>query len=109
MSHWEGELTTGRSNKSAIATLVERASGALMLVHLPGTHTTEVTVTALTTAFTALTAGRCRSLTYDWGPEMADHSLLSAATGMPVFFADAQPMATRQQRVLQLADAAVLR
>jgi IS30 family transposase len=60
-----------------------------MLVHLPGAHTTEVTVTALTTAFAALPAGLCRSLTWDRGTEMADHALLTAAIGMPVFFADA--------------------
>ena len=87
--HWEGDLITGRSNKSAIATLVERASGSLLLVHLPGAHTTEVTITALTGAFAALPAGLCRSLTWDRGTEMADHALLTKATGMPVFFADA--------------------
>ncbi|MEO5610383.1 MAG: IS30 family transposase, partial [Ornithinibacter sp.] len=80
--HWEGDLITGRSNRSAIATLVERASGALMLVHLPGTHTTEVTVSALTAVFTALPPGLCRSLTWDRGTEMADHALLTLATGM---------------------------
>lgn len=87
--HWGGDLITGRSNKSAITTLVERASGALLLVHLPGQHTTEVTVTAMTAAFTALPPGLCRSLTWDRGTEMGDHALLTLATGMPVFFADA--------------------
>lgn len=79
--HWEGDLITGRSNKSAIATLVERGSGALLLVHLPGQHTTEVTVTALTAALTALPAGLRRSLTWDRGTEMADHALLTQAPG----------------------------
>jgi len=52
--HWEGDLITGRANRSAIATLIDRASGYTMLVHLPGRHTAEVTSLALTAAFTAL-------------------------------------------------------
>jgi transposase, IS30 family len=33
---WEGDLITGRVNKSAIGTLVDRASRYVRLVHLPG-------------------------------------------------------------------------
>jgi IS30 family transposase len=86
--HWEGDLITGRSNRSAIATLVERASGYTMLVHLPGRHTAAVTSLALIAALTALPPGLRRSLTWDRGTEMADHDQLSAATGIGVFFAD---------------------
>ena len=86
--HWEGDLITGRANRSAIATLVERASGYTVLVHLPGAHTADVMSTALTAAFAALPATLRRSLTWDRGTEMADHAQLSAATGMGVFFAD---------------------
>jgi len=86
--HWEGDLITGRANRSAIATLVDRASGYTMLVHLPGRHTAEVTSLAMTAAFTALPTGLRRSLTWDRGTEMADHNQLSAATGIGVFFAD---------------------
>ena len=81
-------LITGRANRSAIATLVDRASGYTMLVHLPGRHTAEVTSLAMTAAFTALPTGLRRSLTWDRGTEMADHNQLSAATGIGVFFAD---------------------
>ena len=86
--HWEGDLITGRANRSAIATLVERASGTVMLVHLPGGHTAQVTSTALTAAFVALPQILCRSLTWDRGTEMADHAQLTTQTGMGVFFAD---------------------
>ena len=34
--HWEGDLITGASNRSAIGTLVDRASRYTILLHLPG-------------------------------------------------------------------------
>ena len=33
--HWEGDLIIGEANASAIGTLVERATGYLLLLHLP--------------------------------------------------------------------------
>ena len=86
--HWEGDLITGKANRSAIATLVERASGYTLLVHLPGRHTAEVTTVALIAALTALPPGLCRSLTWDRGTELADHQQVAAATGIELFFAD---------------------
>jgi IS30 family transposase len=86
--HWEGDLITGRANRSAIATVVERASGFTLLLHLPGVHTAEVTNDALTAAFNALPEALRRSLTWDRGTERTDHAQLTAATGLDVFFAD---------------------
>lgn len=86
--HWEGDLITGMANRSAIATLVERASGYTLLVHLPGRHTAEVTTAGLIAAFTALPPGLCRTLTWDRGTELADHQQVAAATGLEVYFAD---------------------
>ena len=39
--HWEGDLITGASNRSAIGTLVDRASRYTILLYLPGRHTAE--------------------------------------------------------------------
>ena len=37
--HWEGDLIIGERHRSAIGTLVERATGFVMLLHLPDDHT----------------------------------------------------------------------
>ena len=68
--------------------MVERASDFTLLVHLPGTHTAQVTKDALTAAFNALPDALRRSLTWDRGTAMTDHVQLTAATGLDVFFAD---------------------
>lgn len=86
--HWEGDLIIGRENRSAIATLVERSTRYLMLVHLPGTHTAPTVRDALTEAFEALPPSLKRSLTWDQGTEMAAHHAFTAATKVPVYFCD---------------------
>src|SRR5215470_9137494 len=87
--HWEGDLITGASNRSAIGTLVDRASRFTILVHLPGRrHTAEVVRDALIAALAALPAQLRRSLTWNQGKEMALHAEIAGALGMPVFFCD---------------------
>ena len=61
--HWEGDLITGASNRSAIGTLVDRASRYTILLHLPGRHTAEAVRDALIAALSALPAPLHRSLT----------------------------------------------
>ncbi len=64
--HWEGDLITGALNRSAIGTLVERASRFTILVHLPGLrHDAETVRDALVAAMAGLPAQLRRSLTWD--------------------------------------------
>ena len=86
--HWEGDLITGASNRSAIGTLVDRASRYTVLLHLPGRHTAEAVRDALIAAFCQLPPQLRRSLTWDQGKEMALHQQVTAALGMPVYFCE---------------------
>jgi len=85
--HWEGDLVIGKGS-SAMATLAERKSRFVMLVHLPKDHTAQTVAEALAGAITTLPAQLRRSLTWDQGKEMAEHARFSVATGVPVYFCD---------------------
>jgi IS30 family transposase len=85
--HWEGDLIFG-TRSSTVATLVERTSRFVMLVHLPGSHTADVVADALAAAIATLPEQLRRSLTWDQGKEMAEHARFSVATGVPVYFCD---------------------
>jgi transposase, IS30 family len=79
----------GRDNKSAIGTLVDRASRFTILLHVPGPrHTTETVTDSLIAALGQLPARLRQSLTWDQGKEMALHACITRALGMPVFFCD---------------------
>ncbi len=84
--HWEGDLITGELNRSAIGTLVDRATRLTILLHLPGRHTAEAVTDALVTALGQLPPQLRRSLTWDQGKEMALHRQISDRLEMPVFF-----------------------
>jgi transposase, IS30 family len=86
--HWDGDLITGASNRSAIGTLVDRASRYTILLHLPGRHTAEAVRDALIAVFSHLPPRLRRSLTWDQGKEMALHAEVTAALGMPVYFCE---------------------
>ncbi|MGY2744265.1 IS30 family transposase [Arthrobacter sp. UYCu723] len=86
--HWEGDLITGAYNQSAIATLVERTTRYVMLVHLPHDHTAETVRDGLVKTMATLPAHLRGSLTWDQGAEMATHKSFTLATDMPVYFCD---------------------
>ncbi|MFD5475725.1 IS30 family transposase [Streptomyces sp. NPDC127105] len=86
--HWEGDLIIGKDGKTAIGTLVERATRYLMLLHLPGDHSAESVRGALVTTVQALPSHLRRSLTWDQGSEMGAHGAFTVSTGIPVFFCD---------------------
>jgi len=86
--HWEGDLITGAYNQSAIATLVERQTRYVMLVHLEGNHTAETVRDGLIATMNTLPEHLRGSLTWDQGSEMAAHKSFSMATDMDVYFCD---------------------
>jgi IS30 family transposase len=85
--HWEGDLLFG-TRSSTVATLVERKSRFVMLVHLPGGHTADVVADALAEAITSLPSQLRRSITWDQGKEMAEHARFSVAADVPACFCD---------------------
>jgi IS30 family transposase len=86
--HWEGDLIMGEANKTAIATLVERATRYTMLVHLPNGHDAEAVRDGLISTIATLPTHLRGSLTWDQGAEMARHKQFSMATDMTVYFCD---------------------
>ena len=75
-------------NRSAVATLVDRRSGFLRLVHLPGGHRAEQLVAALHGALGTIPASQRLTLTWDQGSEMAAHDRIAPLFSEGVFFAD---------------------
>jgi len=86
--HWEGDLLCG-SNNSQIATLVERHTRLVMLVRVPSKDTKTV-IDALIKQSHKLPRELYKSLTWDRGKEMADHTRFSLDTGIKVYFCDPQ-------------------
>ena len=102
--HWEGDLIIGL-NRSAIGTVVDRASRYTLLVHLPrmegygavppikngpalAGYGAVAMKDALTTTMTTMPAELLRSLTWDRGKELSAHAQFKIETGIAVYFAD---------------------
>jgi IS30 family transposase len=101
--HWEGDLILGLGS-SAIGTLVERTSRYTMLLHLPrldqdgrprikngpalAGHGAEAVREAIARSIKTLPAQLRRSLTWDQGAEMAQHTRLRVDTGLAIYFCE---------------------
>jgi IS30 family transposase len=102
--HWEGDLVIG-TGRSAIGTLVERASRCTLLVHLPrldgwgemppvkngpalGGYGAIAMNAALTASMTQLPEQLRKTLTWDRGKELSAHAQFALETGTKVYFAD---------------------
>jgi len=86
--HWEGDLIIGKGNQSAIGTLVERASGYTMLLHLPDGYTPERVRDALADKIKTLPDSVRHTLTWDQGPEMRDWKAVSVDADIDIYFCD---------------------
>jgi len=83
--HWEGDLILGKNRESAIGTLVERSTRAVILVHLKKRDAASVRK-AFEKEFKQLPKLMKKSLTYDNGTEMAQHKLFTKNTKVQVYF-----------------------
>jgi IS30 family transposase len=86
--HWEGDLLFGNAD-SQIVTLVERQTRYLMLVKV-ARKDTETVINALIKHAGKLPQELYKSLTWDRGKEMADHTRFTVATDIRVYFCDPQ-------------------
>ncbi len=86
--HWEGDLIIGTLHKSAIGTLVERATRYTMLVHLANDHNAETVRDGLIRVVKDLPKSLRNTLTWDQGAEMSEHAAFTMATDMKVYFCD---------------------
>ena len=86
--HWEGDLITGAENRSAIGTLVERATGFVLLLHLPDGHGAIAVQNVMIEKMSALPETLRQTLTWDQGIEMANHAAISQATDLDIYFCD---------------------
>lgn len=83
--HWEGDLIMG-SSFSALLTLVERTTRLVLLAKVSGKEAETIRKT-LVRVFKRLPSDFKKSLTYDQGKEMAQHTLFTKQTNIQVYFA----------------------
>jgi IS30 family transposase len=87
--HHEGDLVMGsKASNSAVATIVERMTGYLTLIHLPHGHTADAVADAVTGRTGEYPSWFASTLTWDNGTEMARHARITEQAGIQVYFAD---------------------
>jgi IS30 family transposase len=86
--HWEGDLILGKNNKSAVGTLVERATRYVLLLHLPDGRDADQVDAAMRQAIAKLPGELFRTITWDQGKEMARHAAFTIDTGIQIYFCD---------------------
>src|SRR5262249_22099872 len=86
--HHEGDLILGsKASNSAVGTIVERTTGYLTLLPLPGGRDAASVADAIIEHMSALPPWFTQTLTWDRGHELAQHQRITA-TGIQVYFAD---------------------
>jgi transposase, IS30 family len=86
--HWEGDLILGKNGKSAVGTLVERATRYVLLLHLPDGREADKVDQAMRRAIAKLPREFFRTITWDQGKEMVRHAAFTIDTGIQVYFCD---------------------
>lgn len=86
--HWEGDLIIGKNTKSAIGTLVERSTRYVTLLHLPDGFGAEAVRDAMTATIKTLPDHLWKSITWDQGKEMSQHTQFTIDTGIDIYFCD---------------------
>jgi IS30 family transposase len=84
--HWEGDLIIGKNHQSAIGTIVERTTRSIIIVPLVKFDATSVRE-AFEKEFLSIPEQMKRTLTYDNGKEMMEHTLFTEHTHIAVYFA----------------------
>jgi len=85
--HWEGDFVKGAANRSAVGTLIERASRFILLAQMDDCSSLAA-LKGFRRVLTKLAPTMRKTLTYDRGSEMARHRELTQRTGVKVYFAD---------------------
>lgn len=83
--HWEGDLIMGKGHKTAIGTIVERRTRAVIIVPLKAKDAYSVRE-AFEKELLTLPEQMRISMTYDNGKEMSEHKLFTKHTKMKVYF-----------------------
>ncbi len=78
----------GKQGRSAIGTLVERATRYVALLHLPNGYRALQVQEAMIAATKRLPEQLWKSLTWDQGLEMRNHAQIRMATGLDIYFCD---------------------
>ncbi len=84
--HWEGDLIMGRYKRTALGTLVERTTRYTILVPLKAKDAGSVRK-AYAKELGSLPREIAKTLTYDQGKEMSEHTQFTIDTGIQVYFA----------------------
>ena len=87
VGHLEGDLIVGSFNRSAIATVFDRASRYLWLAGFHASHDADETLAAVGEILERIPEHLRRTLTWDQGREMARHADLAALWDIDVYFA----------------------
>lgn len=85
--HWEGDLIMGKYKRTAIGTLVERTTRYTLIVPLTAGKDARSVREAYARALQTIPAELKKTLTYDQGKEMSQHSRFTIDTGIKVYFA----------------------